>query len=121
MTSRDPDVFYWPKPNWHGKPAELLRVESNIEDFENRRFYVQMFDMKLLGYILDEDDFEVVPTINRTLVAIEVEEERIYDDIIFDSVHNKDLATFSFIFKPNCEPAFSFTALFTEPFSHKIS
>ena len=54
----------------------------------------------ILSYILDEDDFEVVPTINRTLVAIEVEEERIYDDIIFDSVHNKDLATFSFIFKP---------------------
>ena len=32
LTSRDPDVFYWPKPNWHGKPAELLRVESKIED-----------------------------------------------------------------------------------------
>ena len=32
MTSRDPDVFYWPKPSTHGKPAELLRVESKIED-----------------------------------------------------------------------------------------
>jgi len=98
--------------NGHPMPLHLENIgdESNIEDFENRRFYVQMFDMKLLGYILDEDDFEVVPTINRTLVAIEVEEERIYDDIIFDSVHNKDLATFSFIFKPNCEPTFSFTA-----------
>jgi hypothetical protein len=32
LTSRDPDLFYWPKPNWHGKPAELLRVESKIED-----------------------------------------------------------------------------------------
>jgi len=98
--------------NGHPMPLHLENIgdESNIEDFENRRFYVQMFDMKLLGYILDEEDFEVLPTINRTLVAIEVEEERIYNDIIFDSVHNKDLATFSFIFKPNCEPTFSFTA-----------
>ena len=32
VTDRDPDLFYWPKPNWHGKPAELLRVESKIED-----------------------------------------------------------------------------------------
>lgn len=31
VTDRDPDLFYWPKPNWHGKPAELLRVESKIE------------------------------------------------------------------------------------------
>jgi hypothetical protein len=98
--------------NGHPMPLHLENIgdESNIEDFENRRFYVQMFDMKLLGYILDEDDFEVIPTINRTLVAIEVEEERIYNDIIFDSVRNKDLATFSFIYKPNCEPTFSFTA-----------
>jgi hypothetical protein len=41
---------------------ESIGDESNIEDFENRRFYVQMFEMKLLGYIL-EDDYEVVPTI----------------------------------------------------------
>lgn len=36
VTDRDPDVFYWPKPNWHGKPAELLRVESKIEDLWGR-------------------------------------------------------------------------------------
>jgi hypothetical protein len=33
-----------------------------------------MFEMKLLGYILDEEDFEVIPTINRTMVSTEVVE-----------------------------------------------
>jgi hypothetical protein len=63
---------------------ESIGDESNIEDFENRRFYVQMFEMKLLGYILDEDDYEVVPTINRTMLTIEVE-TRIVSDIVFDT------------------------------------
>jgi hypothetical protein len=63
---------------------ESIGDESNIEDFENRRFYVQMFEMKLLGYILDEDDYEVVPTINRTMLTI-VKETRIVSDIVFDT------------------------------------
>ena len=51
-------------------PVHLENVgdESNIDDFENRRFYVQPFEMALYGYILDEDDFEVVPTVNRAFV-----------------------------------------------------
>jgi hypothetical protein len=36
---------------------ENIGDESNIDDFE--KFYIQMFEMKLLGYILDEEDFEV--------------------------------------------------------------
>jgi hypothetical protein len=69
--------------NGHPMPLKLESIgdESNIEDFENRRFYVQMFEMKLLGYILDEDDYEVVPTINRTMLTIEVE-ARIVSDIL---------------------------------------
>ena len=53
--------------NKHPMPLILDTVsdESKIDDFENRRFYVQVFNLKLLGYILSEDDFEVIPTVNR--------------------------------------------------------
>lgn len=55
MTSRDPDVFYWPKPNWHGKPAELLRVESKIEELSAR--YIRMCDIEPLPVVeLEELD-----------------------------------------------------------------
>jgi len=64
--------YIWPKG--HPMPVKLSNVgdESNIDDFENRRFYVQNFEMLLQGYILDEDDFEVQPTVNRAMVLNEI-------------------------------------------------
>lgn len=67
--------YIWPKG--HPMPVKLNNIgdESNIEDFENRRFYVQNFEMLLQGYILDEKDFEVQPTINRMMVLNEISED----------------------------------------------
>lgn len=63
--------------NEHPMPLLLEEVndESKIEDFENRRYYVQAFNIKLQGYILDENDFEVIPTVNRLSVSEVVVEE----------------------------------------------
>jgi hypothetical protein len=65
---------YYIWPNGHPMPVTLESVgdESNIDDFENRRFYVQPFEMLLAGYILDENDFEVTPSINRAMVMSEI-------------------------------------------------
>ena len=65
-------AYIWPKG--HPMPVTLEGIgdESNIDDFENRRFYVQPFEMLLAGYILDEEDFEVMPTINRAMVMSEL-------------------------------------------------
>ena len=55
LTSRDPDVFYWPKPNWHGKPAALLRVENKIDELSAR--YIRMCDIEPLPVVeLEELD-----------------------------------------------------------------
>ena len=53
--------------NGHPMPIHLEKIgdESQVDDFDKRRFYVQHFEMKILGYILDEDDYEHIPTINR--------------------------------------------------------
>ena len=60
----------------HPMPLHLESIgdESNIDDFENKRFYVQTFEVTLLGYLLDESQYEVIPTINRTVVALEIDE-----------------------------------------------
>lgn len=62
--------------NGHPMPLILGDIgdESNIEDFENRRYYIQPYEITLLGYILVEDDFEVIPTINRSLLVTELVE-----------------------------------------------
>ena len=97
--------------NGHPMPLHLESIgdESNIDDFENRRFYVQMFDMKLLGYILDEEDFEVIPTTNRTMLTLEVEDKNIVNNTIFESFTDVNGVTFNFDFKPKSNPEFSFT------------
>lgn len=61
-------------PNEHPMPVILEGItdESPIEDFENRRFYIQPFEMKIQGYILDEKDFEVTPAVNRILLMQEI-------------------------------------------------
>ncbi len=66
---------HYVKPNGHPMPVHLETIgdESNIDDFENRRFYVQLFEMKLLGYLLDEDEFEVIPTVNRMKLTERIE------------------------------------------------
>ena len=105
--------------NGHPMPLHLESIgdESNIDDFENRRFYVQLFEMKLLGYILDEDDFEIVPTINRNVIAIELDEERIYNNIVFEPLTVGNTATFSFIFKAGADTTFSFRSAYDVTFT----
>lgn len=100
--------------NVKGHPMPLLLEnvgdESNIDDFESRRFYVQMFDIKLLGYILDEEEFKVVPTINRVLSTFEVDETRILNQVIFEPVKRGQEVTFTFVFMPRASNQFTFTA-----------
>lgn len=95
----------------HPMPLHLESIgdESNIDDFENKRFYVQTFEVKLLGYILDESQYEVIPTINRTVMAMEVDERKIFNDVLFDSSRKDNVANFSFIFKPRSNSQFNFT------------
>jgi len=96
----------------HPMPLHLENIgdESNIDDFENRRFYVQLFEMKLLGYILDENDFEVIPTINRVYTFIELDENKVYSNVILDSMVEGNTVTYTFVFKPRSELEFSFNA-----------
>lgn len=109
-------------PKGHPMPLHLETIgdESNIDDFENRRFYVQMFEMKLLGYILDEEDFEVVPTINRTLTSMEIYEPKIYNNVVFKSSKESNVLTYNFLFKQNTEPLFNFVSQYSATFTQLI-
>jgi hypothetical protein len=58
---------------------------------------LQLFEMELLGYILDEDDFEVVPTINRTYEFIEIDEAKIINNVVFEPSININKVNFTFL------------------------
>jgi hypothetical protein len=113
---------YYINVNGHPMPLHLESIgdESNIDDFENRRFYIQLFEIKLLGYLLDEEDFEVIPTINRTMVFTEILEDKIFKNIIFEPCLDNNKATYTFIFKPESEPQFNFTAQYSLNFTQLV-
>lgn len=98
--------------NGHPMPITLKSIgdESNIDDFNKRRFYVQPFEMVLAGYILDEDSFEVIPAVNRAMAVFEVSERAIQPAIRIKADKTNNLINFEMIYKPRSESDFSFTA-----------
>ena len=52
---------------------ESIGDESTIDQFEQKRFYVQNFEMQLQGYIMDEEEYEVTPAIKRVVTLFETE------------------------------------------------
>jgi len=56
---------------------ESIGDESQIDDLEGKRYYVQTYEMKLQGYLVDEEEFDVKPAINRAFIATEIETKRI--------------------------------------------
>jgi len=63
------------KCNGHYFPVVLESIgdESTIDQFEQKRFYVQNFEMQLQGYIMDEEEYEVTPAIKRVVTLFETE------------------------------------------------
>jgi hypothetical protein len=110
-------------PNGHPMPLHLETMgdESNIDTFEERRFYVQLFEMKLLGYLLDKEDFEVVPTVNRTLMTLEVTEKTINTKTIVEPLINGREVTFNFVFKPFSSFETNFTAQYDVSFTNLVN
>ncbi len=114
---------FYINPNGHPMPIHLENIgdESNIEDFENRRFYVQIFELKLLGYLLDEEDFEVVPTINRTLVVTEVTDTVTNPNVKFTPTIENNIITDTFEFAKDSVDEFTFTQQFNATFTSLLN
>lgn len=57
----------------HPMPVILESVgdESKMDDIEARRYYALDFEMVVHGYILNEDDFDVTPMFDRSLLVVE--------------------------------------------------
>lgn len=52
---------------------ESIGDESQIDNLDNKRFYVQTYEMRLQGYLVDEEEFDVKPAISRAFVSFELE------------------------------------------------
>jgi len=94
---------FYVKVNGHPMPIHLESIgdESQVDDFERRKFYVQHFEMKILGYILDENDFEVIPSINRTVIFTDIIDKEIKPKIVIRSLKDRDEISLNIVIKAN--------------------
>lgn len=61
----------------HFIPIILNNVsDESVLDIEKRKYYIQNYEFLMMGFILDEDEFEVVPAITRALALYEIDETK---------------------------------------------
>ena len=52
-------------------------VDESVMDLEKRKYYVQKYDFTMMGFLIDEEQFEVSPAISRTFQVIETDQRNI--------------------------------------------
>ena len=58
----------------HYIPIILDRINDNspIDNMEGRKFYTQSYDFTMLGFLIDDEEFEVKPAISRAILLYEI-------------------------------------------------
>jgi len=51
---------------------ESISDQSQIDSIEGRRFYQQVYSFQMQGFLIDDEEFEIVPAINRELIMMEL-------------------------------------------------
>lgn len=80
----------------HHIPILLESISDNspIDNLDGRRFYLQTYTFLLLGFLLDPEEFETVPTINRMFVLNEFMDTKVPRKRRHDNI---DIITVTFI------------------------
>lgn len=47
--------------------------DESVMDIEKRKYYIQTYEFTMLGFLIDEDEFEVSPAVTRLLQVVEVD------------------------------------------------
>ena len=50
--------------------------DESVNDLEKRRYYIQSYEFTMLGFLIDEDEFEVSPAISRVLQVTELSTDK---------------------------------------------
>tara|TARA_R110000868_G_scaffold267338_1_gene526613 strand:- start:370 stop:1413 length:1044 start_codon:yes stop_codon:yes gene_type:complete len=52
---------------------ESIGDESQIDNLDGKRFYVQTYEMRMQGYLVDAEEFDVKPAVSRAFLSFELE------------------------------------------------
>lgn len=51
--------------------------DESITDVDKRKYYIQKYDFTMMGFLMDENDFEVSPAISRSFTMFEVDNKTV--------------------------------------------
>ena len=54
-----------------------LFTDESVMDLEKRKYYIQKYEFTMMGFLIDEEQFEVSPAISRTFQVIETDQRNI--------------------------------------------
>lgn len=99
----------------HYIPIKLNSItDESISDLEKRKYYIQKYEFTMMGFLIDEDQFEVSPAITRSFQMFETEtpykkrrqkrlqppEPTVYD-VVFPITTDEVEELFNYTFKMN--------------------
>jgi hypothetical protein len=62
----------------HYIPIKMTNItDESVMDVEKRKYYIQSYEFLMMGFLIDENEFEVSPAVNRVLQVLEVDERKI--------------------------------------------
>ena len=50
-------------------------TDESVMNIDKRKYYIQSYDFTMLGFLIDENEFEVSPAVSRVLTVVEFEKE----------------------------------------------
>ena len=60
--------------NGHYIPIVMNEIsDESVMELEKRKYYIQNYEFTMLGFLIDEDEFEVSPAVSRVLQVVEFE------------------------------------------------
>ena len=65
--------------------------DESVLDVEKRKYYVQSYGFTMLGFLIDEDEFEVSPGVNRVFQLFEVDDKTRKRRVETDSDYNRNI------------------------------
>ena len=80
----------------HYIPIVMDKIEDNspIDQIDGRRFYLQTYQFTMLGFLIDQDEFEVKPAISRLFLLNEFAKNTNYQKKYINKTINLTVATF---------------------------
>jgi len=68
-------------------------TDESVSDIEKRKYYVQSYEFTMLGFLINEDEFEVSPAISRVLQVLEVDSNKSKKQIKNKSIDGSKIET----------------------------